>query len=638
MLRIVIVLSLNFFLFNSLFGISGNASRDNVRELVGTSSLENASLSETGVSIIKYNIYPSTYCLSPNGSIEIVEIAKDGVTEDISNFDIHWYDHYENILFKGPTIRDLSPGTYLVSVVHKESGVESDRWTFVINDESYRPLISVFVMDDTNCDLSNPNGRLEVYVHEPSHHSEFGFTWFSGPSNDPSQVLPSNTYVLDQVPAGIYTVEVVDHISGCATYSTIRLTYEISMPQLNYSVSHNTSCTSNGELQITEITEFGSNHDLHGYDYTLYDSEQTPIMNGSPLFTGLSAGTYYLSATNSYTHCSSGLVEATIINDYDGSEASSEFSVVGPNPDFSRCGIGPMTLEAQDGEHFRWYESETDDKILHDGAAYTIENLLESRSIWVAAYDPICGIESDRKALSLKVISLPLITSLASNVEQATLNAQVDGTIKWYLNDEVIEGENEHTIMAPEDGSYTIEVSNGHCQETKSINFSGLSFSKAENLITAPNIPNSTYLWSFNGTVIDEETIPTLSVSKNGIYSVKIFYGNTSGKPSEAKILDYTIEVADFDTVTGLESSYEDQNVKIYPIPFKNSITIEFSREMRESFTLRIWDTNGRIIIDKKLAVLKDKKITLSVPDLDKGFYILEASDSRRSFISRLIK
>lgn len=214
------------------------------------------------------------------------------------------------------------------------------------------------------------------------------------------------------------------------------------MPDMNFTTKHNTSCLSaNGEVEITQVFEQYEYRELSDYDFFLFDSDHELIKKSSgPLFTELTGGTYFVSVQNKYTLCGNVASKLIINNDYNMSGPFSDFTVVGPNPEFSICESGSITLEAQGGEHFRWYNSAVEGDLLHERTTYTIENLQESRPIWVSAYDPICDKESDRKEVFIKVITLPLIASLTSNTELAILTTLANGDIKWFLDGEIIDG------------------------------------------------------------------------------------------------------------------------------------------------------------------------------------------------------
>lgn len=641
MFKATITLIIPLLLLINFSAISKNNPHFKVEEASLNSSIKGAYLQETGVSIISFESVNSTSCSPPYGSAEILQISKDGVIEDISNFSITWYDHNNNVMSSGPSIANLSPGHYTVSAIHLASEVASSPLTINIHDESVYPLVSLIAYGNTSCDPLNPNGYLEAFIHEQYEQydpSKYNFTWFEGTMHNPGNMVISNHDMAFELSAGIYTVEVMDNVTGCMTHASMEVFDDLKIPELNFSVKPNTSCLTNGEIEITGITEASISQNMNDYEYSLFNSNYELIKKSvSPLFTELTGGTYYLSVKNNYTLCESNKTEVIINNEYNMSGPSSDFTVVGPNADFSICGSGSMTLEAQGGEHFRWYNSALEGDILYEGAVYTVENLQESRSIFVAAYDPICTQESDRKEVLLKVVNLPLISSLTSNNEQASLVAQVNGDIKWFLNGEIIEGKTESSIVAYKDGNYTIEVSNSECLETNSIHFIGLAFSESESLISGPQILNASYEWSKNGLLLEQEKSHTLAVSENGSYAVKIVYEIESGGLKVQQNLAYAIEVNSLDVVMSTQSKVQSQNIKIYPIPFKATINLEFLQDIGEKFTLRLRNMNGKLIFSKDQLMLENKRLTLDIPDLEKGVYMLEVIHSKGSYISKVV-
>lgn len=632
MIKSGIITVLQLLLITNLSANSGNIS---LPKPVGTSStrLLEATYNEGPVvNITSIEIIPLTSCEPPNGGAEVFEITKDGVVEDLTNFSITWYNEYNDVISTGPILSNVQEGRYFAYAVHKESGMESANHEAYIFNNTETPFYAALIESNTSCDPLNPNGQITIFVDNQSHPSEHDYTWFEGTMDDLGDMLFSYHDRAFELSAGFYTVIVTDNNTYCQAAQTYEVLDATTTPEINFNIKHNSHCISNGEIEITEVIESGEIKESSDYDFRLFNSNKEFLQKSeATLLTGLSGGTYYIEATNRSTLCASAMLEVTLNNDYDMSLPSLDFTVEGPNPEFSRCGAGSMTLSAKGDEHFRWYHSEVENDLLYEGSTYTIENLEASGSIWISAYDPDCDKESARKEILMEVVSLPLITSLTSNTELAVLTAQVNGLINWYIDDALIEGENEKTIVASKDGRYSIEVTNGECLDMSFVDFKGLSFSQLNNLITAPQIAGATYEWSFNGTILGNEASHELPVSKNGTYSVTII------RESEPETLDYAIEVDNFDVVMGIQHSFSKNNMNVYPIPFKNSITIDLLEDNGEQVTIRLLTMNGKLIINKT-GRAEDKNITLDVPNLDKGIYFLEILHSKGSYFHKIVK
>jgi hypothetical protein len=78
-------------------------------------------------------------------------------------------------------------------------------------------------------------------------------------------------------------------------------------------------------------------------------------------------------------------------------------------------------------------------------------------------------------------------------------------------------------------------------------------------------------------------------------------------------------------------------NVKVYPNPAKNDVTISFNSITSESATLFVRSISGEVIM-KKPAMLSqgDNRIQFSTNALSNGLYIIELITSEKKFINKL--
>lgn len=140
--------------------------------------------------------------------------------------------------------------------------------------------------------------------------------------------------------------------------------------------------------------------------------------------------------------------------------------------------------------------------------------------------------------------------------------------------------------------------------------------------ILTSNQNSANYQW-YNcdtDTAISGATNQTYSPIANGNYAVEV----TSGT---------CIERSDcllFDTV-GLNSFSADE-LKIYPIPAQQFITIEFSSEM--STDLNLFDVSGNLVLNQTIT----ESTKLDIKDLFQGIYFLKVSTDEKSGTYKIIK
>jgi len=136
------------------------------------------------------------------------------------------------------------------------------------------------------------------------------------------------------------------------------------------------------------------------------------------------------------------------------------------------------------------------------------------------------------------------------------------------------------------------------------------------------NQSSASYQW-FNcdtDTAISGATNQTFVPIANGNYAVEV----TSGTCTERSACLL------FDTL-GLDS-FSSEELKIYPIPAKNFITIELSSEI--STDLNLFDVSGKIVLSKTIS----ESIALDIKDLPQGIYFLKVNTDKQSGTYKIIK
>jgi gliding motility-associated-like protein len=117
-------------------------------------------------------------------------------------------------------------------------------------------------------------------------------------------------------------------------------------------------------------------------------------------------------------------------------------------------------------------------------------------------------------------------------------------TYVWSLNGNVITGATDAILAPSEHGTYNAVVTAGSCIGTDSVVITpieilvslGNNFETCfdENVVLEADVSNynealATYAWSFNGSTIADETLPTLEINETGIYRVLVTGGGCNG-------------------------------------------------------------------------------------------------------------
>ncbi|WP_040280342.1 M28 family peptidase [Psychroserpens damuponensis] len=140
--------------------------------------------------------------------------------------------------------------------------------------------------------------------------------------------------------------------------------------------------------------------------------------------------------------------------------------------------------------------------------------------------------------------------------------------------------------------------------------------------ILTSNQNSANYQW-YNcdtDTAITGATNQSFSPTSNGNYAVEITSG-TCVERSSCLL---------FDTL-GLES-FATNEVKVYPIPAQNFITVELASET--STQLNLYDVSGKLVLSKTIT----ESSKLNIKDISQGIYFLKVKTDKKSGTFKIVK
>ncbi|MDN5213083.1 VCBS repeat-containing protein, partial [Fulvivirgaceae bacterium BMA12] len=228
-----------------------------------------------------------------------------GVT---AGFTFLWYDgnvgtpDINNPDFTGPTYSGLTAGTYTVVALGVVTNCPSSPLTVDVADNTVTPAINTNVTAQTSCDLGNPNGQLSADVGGVT--AGYTFTWYQGAGTGGAVI--SNVATATSLAAGVYTVEVVNDVTGCSNTEQTTLNNNFTYPTVTPVVDANqTFCNPvNGELSahVGGVTA--------GYTFYWFNGNvgtpDIPMADATGIqYDGLAAGDYTVVAVNNNTLCPS---------------------------------------------------------------------------------------------------------------------------------------------------------------------------------------------------------------------------------------------------------------------------------------------------------------------------------------------
>ena len=137
----------------------------------------------------------------------------------------------------------------------------------------------------------------------------------------------------------------------------------------------------------------------------------------------------------------------------------------------------------------------------------------------------------------------------------------------------------------------------------------------------------SSYLWN------DGSTAKTLTVIGDeygaGTHEFHVTATNSNSCSSTDAVL---VTISEITSV--LELSFEDSDVKIFPVPAHSNVNIEFA-EIYKNIHIYLYDIKGQLLTTKKI---KSDLTKLNVSDLPQGVYLIKLINERKTETVRILK
>ncbi|WP_068471917.1 VPS10 domain-containing protein [Saccharicrinis aurantiacus] len=141
-----------------------------------------------------------------------------------------------------------------------------------------------------------------------------------------------------------------------------------------------------------------------------------------------------------------------------------------------------------------------------------------------------------------------------------------------------------------------------------------------------------------NSVVWLNENTNIVSINDNGLLT-GLSIGTAKVKallPYSDKEVSVTVNV---DTVTGLDLIYSDDDIKIFPTPTKDKLTVSGKSEILSNSYVNIYALSGETVKQiSKPVIVNTNTMTISVGDLISGIYIIEIVKSESSYKKRFVK
>lgn len=395
-----------------------------------------------------------TVCAPLDGEIEITDIFLDHVPDTLSQYDFSWY--YESYTqgqpdttFTGNDTRtawsNLPSGYYYIIARERTWWLSSNPVQVFVNNSSTYPQIALDGGNSapmTGCDpLLEKNGALTVIAYESSGPPQtYQYSWYD---ESGTIITDSTRNMITGLPAGTFTVKVINTINQCETDKSFIINNESQVPLLTESVSPLTNCdplNPNGIVSAYVSNASGSQNQELFYDFNWYTGSQvqaTPDHTGQS-WQNLPTGTYTVVVVDkTLTSCVSAptIVE---IND-ETINPKIELSEISPltncDPTIPNASISAKADGLTNGYLFEWFD-DTSAQYFTGPIPTTLSNGTYKLKVTNTSTGCISEIEVN-PSISPDVIPSPDVDILSEResciAPDAMATATVDGNITNYV-------------------------------------------------------------------------------------------------------------------------------------------------------------------------------------------------------------
>lgn len=137
------------------------------------------------------------------------------------------------------------------------------------------------------------------------------------------------------------------------------------------------------------------------------------------------------------------------------------------------------------------------------------------------------------------------------------------------------------------------------------------------------------YQWLRDGMLIPGATDATYTATESGLYSVAVGFNDI---PCTYNSAELTVILTNTSNIDGLIT------FRLQPNPFQASVTLDLTLEDLNSFELKVYSLDGKIVFKRSLGTAKKWLEKLDLSDLESGVYLLRLTNGEEELMSKLVK
>lgn len=174
---------------------------------------------------------------------------------------------------------------------------------------------------------------------------------------------------------------------------------------------------------------------------------------------------------------------------------------------------------------------------------------------------------------------------------------------------------------------YVARHGNGQVYKLKSSNTFSIEIEADVNTLIAPSGYN-TYQWFLESVEIDGATAETYEAEEDGVYTVVVT--TVSGCIYESETYPHS--------VVGVHNIPALQEFRVSPNPFENTLDVAISVSEPGTYSLKLIDLDGKVIVEEQISVSATFRKTLNLEKLPVAVYFLSLESEKGKVVERVIK
>ncbi len=162
---------------------------------------------------------PSSNCgITANG--QLIATVDGGLTE-VDGYTFNWESVATglNLPATTATVTGVAPGDYILTVVNDATSCSSNPAPVTVDDNTVTPIPTLVVTNNSSCDISNPNGSIEVTVtnESPAYNlTNYSYGWYDNTTGNPVvNIGGPNGEIANTLSAGTYELQLQNTTTSC---------------------------------------------------------------------------------------------------------------------------------------------------------------------------------------------------------------------------------------------------------------------------------------------------------------------------------------------------------------------------------------------------------------------------------------